>query len=58
MLLFVHVSFVGTVITATVPISAAVRIHDAIVWTIAEPVLGFLVGTVCGTAGVINQVAA
>ena len=58
MLLLIHESFVGIVITAIVPIKAAVRIHDAIVWTNFEPDLGSFFGNVCGAPGVMNQVAA
>ena len=58
MLWLVHMSFIGAVKTATAPMSAAVRNRDMEIWDLAELVLDVLFGTVCGTAGVMNQVAA
>ena len=58
MLWLVHMSFIGAVKTATAAINAARRNRDMGIWDLAKLVFDVLFGTVCGTAGVMNQVAA
>ena len=57
LLMFVHVSVFGAVNAATVPTSAAVRIHDARIRIVAETDLGFLVVSGFGATGLINHMA-